>query len=66
MNDAILMYQDMLAEAMEIPSQDCVPYLDRFQRLLELFLEEVPEPTVAQLISAFGPADYLARIICHA
>lgn len=63
MNDMIMTYREMIAEAMNLPCAETDRYLRQIQPMLELFLEDNQAPSLDDLMQAFGPAEHMAQIL---
>jgi hypothetical protein len=63
MNESILIYRELLQEQLCLPQSETQSYLQRFDHFLKFFLDEIPEPTLCDLIQAFGPAEHMAQVL---
>lgn len=61
MNRAVRQYRRGLRKAMKCCRSHKKRFLEKFDKALEPFLEDSPEPTLQQLEAAFGPAETMAR-----
>lgn len=63
MNKCAMQYRKKLAECLQCSSKTRKALLDSFDRSLEYYLEECPEPADKELHAAFGPPEEMAWVL---
>lgn len=65
MNNEIARYERMLSKKLPCTGADKAKLLISFRSSLSSFSEEYPSPTMAELRTAFGPPEEMARLLAE-